>query len=157
MKSYITLFFLVCGLISNAQTKKNSISIYTDIELESENFTYYGLSYERKISSNHGLNIYTGISKQQNISLGVEYAYNRKILANYLSFMLGGGVGMEHHSNESILGTKNYLLFRPFLGLNFNIPKTNFELFSAYKPKFDLKKFDTFDVSSMLFGLKYNL
>lgn len=158
MKNLIILFniFLVCALDANAQTKKNSISIYTDVELEAENFTYYGLAYERKISTNHGIQLFTGISRQENISIGVEYNYKKQFLADYLAFLAGGGVGLEHHSSESIIGEKNFFLFRPLLGLSFNIPSTNVDIFSTYKPKFDLKLFDTFDVSPILFGIKYN-
>lgn len=157
MKLFIISFyiFLVCTLTSTAQTRKNSISIYTDIEIEAENFSFYGGSYERQISTNQNLQIFTGISKQDNFQLGIEYYYNKQLPYNYLSLILGAGLGIEHHSDESILDKNNYLLFRPLLGVSFNIPQTCFKVFTTYKPKFDIQKLDTFDLSAIVFGLKY--
>lgn len=156
MKKYFTLLFLGLGLTSYAQTNPNAISLYVDMNVEAEYFTFYGLSYQRFLAPNHGLQVYTGFSWQENYSLGVDYTYNRNILSEYLSVFAGVGVGMEHHSENSILGVNNYYLFRPQLGLGFQIPTTNFGIFGAYKPKFDLKTYDTFDSSSITFGVKYN-
>lgn len=155
-KLFFILALMVCSLISFSQTQ-NSISLYSDIEMEELSDTDFGVLYKRDVSNRQSLQVYIGASFDYRAwSIGTDYLYNVPIVTERLFFLVGGGLQYEHFKKESSYVQKNVFNFRPQAGFGYTIPNSILELFAVYKPKLDLDGFEFTDVSSIQVGIRFN-
>lgn len=159
------LFLFAATSCVNAQTYKNSVSVYIDASLEAqsarnaphltEHQRIWGVQYNRMLTANHGIQGYVGYSNLKDLSFGADYIFNLPLVAETLSMIAGVGVGKEVLDKDTRSVKKTYTLFRPQAGFDFRLPQVPLGVFAVYKPKIDLDGFEPIDTSSIQAGIRF--
>jgi len=169
MKKFFISTIALCGILSTSvfgQDKKNHISTYVDVSLESNyyynsylyryNEAFVGLQYRRTFDKNYSVQVNMGYSNMESTSVGVDYLYRLPLAGNNLSFTAGLGLGIEFAGAVGrALGWRPAGVFRPQAGFDFRLPKSDFAVFWTYKPKFDVSDFDGRDLSTIQVGMGF--